>query len=60
MRFMILVKADTNTEAGVFPSTEQPTAMGRYKEELARAGVLLAGGGLHPSSKGARGAAGKR
>jgi hypothetical protein len=60
MRFTILVKADENTEAGVLPSTEQPTAMRRYNEELARAGVLLAGEGLHSSSKGARAAARKR
>jgi len=54
MRFMIIVKADKNTEAGVLPSTELLTAMGKYNEELAKAGVLLAGEGLHPSSKGAR------
>ena len=54
MRFMILVKADKNSEAGIMPSTERLTEMGRYNEELARAGVLLAGEGLHPSSKGAR------
>jgi hypothetical protein len=54
MRFMILVKADKNSEAGIMPSTELLTEMGRYNEELARAGVLLAGEGLHPSSKGAR------
>jgi hypothetical protein len=54
MRFMVLVKADKNTEAGVLPSTELLTAMGRYNEELAKAGVLLAGEGLHPSSRGAR------
>jgi hypothetical protein len=54
MRFMILVKADKNSEAGMMPSTELLTEMGRYNEELARAGVLLAGEGLHPSSKGAR------
>jgi hypothetical protein len=54
MRFMILVKADKNSEAGIMPSTELLTDMGKYNEELARAGVLLAGEGLHPSSKGAR------
>ena len=54
MRFMVLVKADKNSEAGVLPSTELLTAMGKYNEELAKAGVLLAGEGLHPSSKGAR------
>jgi hypothetical protein len=54
MRFMILVKANEDTEAGVLPSEEQLAAMGRYNEELVKAGVLLAGEGLHPSSKGAR------
>jgi hypothetical protein len=54
MRFMVLVKADKNSEAGVMPSTELLAAMGKYNEELAKAGVLLAGEGLQPSSKGAR------
>ncbi len=54
MRFMMLVKADQNTEAGVLPSEELLAAMGKYNEELVKAGVLLAGEGLHPSSKGAR------
>ena len=54
MRFMVIVKADRNTEAGVMPSQELLTAMGMYNEELVTAGVLLAGEGLHPSSKGAR------
>lgn len=54
MRFMILVKADKNTEAGVMPSEHLLAEMGRYNEEMAKAGVLLAGEGLHPSSKGAR------
>jgi hypothetical protein len=54
MRFMILVKANKDTEAGVLPSQELLTEMGKYNEELARAGVLLAGEGLQPSSKGAR------
>ena len=54
MRFMILVKADKDSEAGVLPSTELLTEMGKYNEELVRAGVMLAGEGLHPSSKGAR------
>lgn len=54
MRFMILVKADKNTEAGVLPSEKLLAEMGKYNEELANAGVLLAGEGLHPSSKGAR------
>jgi hypothetical protein len=54
MRFMILVKADKNSEAGVLPDEKLLAAMGQYNEELANAGVLLAGEGLHPSSKGAR------
>src|SRR5262245_32162550 len=54
MRFMVLVKADKNTEAGVLPEEKILTAMGKYNEELAKAGVLLAGEGLHPSSRGAR------
>src|SRR3954449_8986376 len=54
MRFMVLVKSDKNTEAGVLPDEKILTAMGRYNEELMKAGVLLAGEGLHPSSKGAR------
>src|SRR5438876_3374545 len=54
MRFMILVKATKNSEAGVLPDEKLLAAMGKYNEELAKAGVLLAGEGLHPSSKGAR------
>jgi hypothetical protein len=54
MRFMILVKADKNSEAGVLPDEALLTAMGHYNEELLKAGVLLAGEGLQPSSKGAR------
>ncbi|HEU0078733.1 MAG TPA: YciI family protein [Longimicrobiaceae bacterium] len=54
MRFMILVKANADSEAGVLPSTEELAEMGSYNEELVKAGVLLAGEGLHPSSKGAR------
>jgi hypothetical protein len=54
MRFMVLVKATKDSEAGVFPSHELLTAMGKYNEELAKAGVMLAGEGLHPSSNGAR------
>ncbi|HEU4797520.1 MAG TPA: YciI family protein [bacterium] len=54
MRFMILLKADKNTEAGVMPSEELLTEMGKFNEELVKAGVMLAGEGLHPSSKGAR------
>ena len=54
MRFMVIVKADKNSEAGVMPSRELLTAMGKYNEELVKAGVMLAGEGLHPSSKGKR------
>ena len=54
MRFMILVKADKNSEAGIMPSHELLAAMGKYNEELAKAGVLLAGEGLKASSSGAR------
>lgn len=54
MRFMIIIKASQDSEAGVMPSQELLTAMGNYNEELAKAGILLAGEGLHPSSKGAR------
>jgi hypothetical protein len=54
MRFMILLKADETTEAGVLPDEKILTAMGKFNEELVKAGVLLAAEGLHPSSKGAR------
>ena len=54
MRFMILVKANKDSEAGVMPTTEMLAEMGKFNEELARAGVLLAGEGLHASRKGAR------
>lgn len=54
MRFMIIVKASPDSEAGVMPSEELLTAMGNYNEELVKAGIMLAGEGLHPSSKGAR------
>jgi len=54
MRFMVMVKADANSEAGVLPTEDELVAMGRYNEELVKAGVLLAGEGLHPSSRGAR------
>lgn len=54
MRFMVMVKATKDSEAGVMPSTELLTEMGRFNEELVKAGVMLAGEGLHPSSKGAR------
>jgi hypothetical protein len=51
---MIMVRADQNTEAGVLPDEKLLTEMGKYNEELVKAGVMLAGEGLHPSSKGAR------
>jgi hypothetical protein len=54
MRFMIIIKASQDSEAGIMPGTELLTAMGNYNEELAKAGILLAGEGLQPSSKGAR------
>ena len=54
MRFMVLVKADENSEAGVMPSEHLLAEMQKYNEELVKAGVMLAGEGLHPSSKGAR------
>jgi hypothetical protein len=54
MRFMILVKANADSEAGALPGREVFEAMGRFNEEMVRAGVMLAGEGLHPSSKGAR------
>ena len=54
MRFMILIKATKNSEAGVMPSEQLLTEMGKFNEELVKAGVMLAGEGLHPSSKGAR------
>ncbi|HVR42332.1 MAG TPA: YciI family protein [Thermoanaerobaculia bacterium] len=54
MRFMVIVKADKDTEAGVMPTEELLRDMGNYNEELAKAGVMKGGEGLHPSSKGAR------
>ena len=54
MRFMILVKGDKNSEAGVLPSRELLTEMGKFNEELVKAGVMLAADGLHPTSKGKR------
>ena len=54
MRFMILVKANADSEAGVMPSEQELIEMGKFNEELVKAGVMLAGEGLHPSSKGAR------
>jgi hypothetical protein len=54
MRFMVIVKATEDSEAGIMPSEELLTAMMKYNEELVKAGIMLAGDGLHPSSKGAR------
>src|SRR5512141_883031 len=54
MRFMVLVKADKSAEAGVMPDEKILTEMGKFNEELVKAGVMLAGEGLHPSSKGKR------
>jgi hypothetical protein len=54
MRFMVMVKATKDSEAGVMPSEELLSAMGTFNEELVKAGVMLAGEGLHPSSKGVR------
>jgi len=54
MRFMVIIKADARSEAGEMPSERLLTEMGKYNEELVKAGVMLAGEGLHPSSKGAR------
>jgi hypothetical protein len=54
MRFMVIVKASRDSEAGVMPDTELLTAMGKFNEEMARAGIMEAGEGLHPTSKGAR------
>jgi hypothetical protein len=54
MRFMVIVKADKNSEAGILPDEKLLAEMGKFNEELVKAGVMLAGEGLHPSSKGAR------
>jgi len=54
MRFMVIVKADKHSEAGALPDTKMLTEMGKFNEQLVKAGVMLAGEGLHPSSKGAR------
>src|SRR5439155_90769 len=54
MRFMVIVKANKDSETGILPNTEILTAMGKFNEELVKAGVMLAGEGLHPSSKGVR------
>jgi len=54
MRFMIIIKASQDSEAGVMPTEELLTAMGNYNEELVKAGIMIEGEGLHPSSKGSR------
>ena len=54
MRVIVMIRANKDTEAGVMPSEELLTAMGKYNEDLVKAGVMLAGEGLHPSSKGSR------
>lgn len=54
MKFMVIVKANRDSEAGVMPSTEMLAAMGKFNEEMVKAGVMQAGEGLHPTSKGAR------
>ena len=54
MRFMVLVKATADSEAGILPTEQEFAAMGKFNEELVKAGVMQAGEGLHPSSKGAR------
>jgi hypothetical protein len=54
MRFMVIVKATRDSEAGVMPGTELLTAMGKFNEEMAKAGVMEAGEGLHPTPRGAR------
>ena len=54
MRFMVIVKATKDSEAGILPTEKLLTDMGKYNEELAKAGIMLAGDGLQPSSKGAR------
>src|SRR5918993_240729 len=54
MRVMVLIKADKNSEAGVLPDERLLTEMGKFNEELVKSGIMLAGEGLHPSSKGAR------
>lgn len=54
MRVMVMIKSDANTEAGVMPNEQDFLAMGRYNEELVKAGIMLGGEGLHPSTQGAR------
>ena len=54
MRFMVIVKASKDSEAGVMPGTELLAAMGKFNEEMVKAGIMQAGEGLHPTAKGAR------
>ena len=54
MRFMVIVKASRDSEAGLMPGTELLAAMGKFNEEMVRAGIMQAGEGLHPTAKGAR------
>jgi hypothetical protein len=54
MRFMVMVRADENSEAGMMPSTELLAAMGKFNEEMVKAGIMLAGEGLHPSKRATR------
>src|SRR5688500_7859345 len=54
MRVMVIVKGDKKSEAGVMPSEQELSAMGKFNDELVRAGIMLAGDGLHPTSKGAK------
>lgn len=54
MKVMVIVKANADTEAGVMPTEQELVAMGRYNEELVKAGIMLAGEGLHPTRKGVR------
>jgi hypothetical protein len=54
MRFMVMVRANKDTEAGVMPSTEMLAAMGKFNEEMVKAGIMLAGEGLHPSKRATR------
>jgi hypothetical protein len=54
MRFMVMVRANKDTEAGVMPSTEELAAMGKFNEEMVKAGIMLSGEGLHPSTRATR------
>ncbi|MBA3502245.1 MAG: YciI family protein [Myxococcota bacterium] len=54
MRFMVIVKGDKRSEAGVLPTDEELSTMGKYNDELVKAGIMLAGDGLHPTSRGAK------